>query len=320
MDALLQLINEQLNNEQYSRIVFIALTAAAALAFCFSISILINSLAAPFYSRKRVLTRVHIDRAHTDSGSKVLDSLDPLSRLLAPKKEIHTSKIQQTLVHAGFRSENALKNFYAIKVVLLISSFWLVVFGAGFLSEVSNQQIFGYAVLGAVAGLLLPSYILDKLAAKRIKTIHGSFPDALDLLVVCVESGLGLGAALQRVAQELDVSHPELAEELNLVNVEIRAGVDRVDALRAMGERTGVEDIKGLVALLEQSIRFGGSIADTLRVYSEEFRDKRMQKAEEMAAKIGTKMIFPLTFCMWPSFFLIAVGPAILTVMEALGR
>lgn len=319
MDVLLQLINEYLQNEFYSRIVFIALTSAAALAFAFSLFFLVSSVATPFNARKRMLTRAHRAENSMDGG-RMLESLDPLTRHLMPKKERYSTEIRKKLIHAGFRSEAAVKNFYSIKVVLIVGLFWTVLFGISWLPEVTNQQIFGYAVMASIAGFILPSYILDKLAARRIKIIHSSFPDALDLLVVCVESGLGLGAALQRVGQELDVSHPELSEELNLVNAEIRAGVNRMDALKAMAERTGVEDIKGLVALLDQSVRFGGSIADTLRVYSEEFRDKRMQRAEELAAKIGTKMIFPLTFCLWPGFFIVAIGPAILKVLEVFGR
>ena len=120
------------------------------------------------------------------------------------------------------------------------------------------------------------------------------------------------------MADELAVSQPELAAELALVNAEIRAGVDRVQALKNLGNRTGLEDIRGLVSLLAQTLRFGTSIADTLRVYAEEFRDKRMQRAEEQAAKIGTKLIFPLVVCIFPSFFLVAIGPAILGVLEVL--
>jgi len=320
MDFLIDLINQQLNNEAYSRTIFVVLASAAALAFSFSVMVLVNSFASPFENRKRVLTKMGLNSSQSDTGHRMMETLDPLTRMLVPKQEKHTYQVRQKLMHAGFRSDNAVKNFYAIKVLLVVSAFSLVIFAGGFLPEVTTRQIIGYALLGALAGFLLPSMILERLALNRIKTIHSSFPDALDLLVVCVESGLGLSAALQRVSQELDVSHPELAEELNLVNAEIRAGVHRIDALKAMAERTGVDDIKGLVALLDQSMRFGGSIADTLRVYSEEFRDKRMQRAEELAAKIGTKMIFPLTFCLWPGFFLVAVGPAILRVLEVFGR
>ncbi|MNQ14257.1 Bacterial type II secretion system protein F domain protein [compost metagenome] len=122
------------------------------------------------------------------------------------------------------------------------------------------------------------------------------------------------------MAEELSVSHGELAEELALVNAEIRAGISSTEALRHLADRTGLEDINGLVSLLAQSIRFGTSVADTLRIYAEEFRDRRTQAAEEQAAKLGTKLIFPLIFCLWPSFFLVVIGPVIVGVLKAFGR
>jgi tight adherence protein C len=161
----------------------------------------------------------------------------------------------------------------------------------------------------------LPNFVLEKIKQNRLKKLRNGFPDALDLLVVCVEAGLGLGAAIDRVARDLDVSHTELAEEMRLVNVEMRAGVERPVALKNLADRSGLADIRGLVGLLVQTMRFGTSIADALRVYSEEFRDKRMQKAEEQAAKIGTKLIFPLVTCLFPSFFIVAVGPAVLRMI-----
>ncbi len=163
--------------------------------------------------------------------------------------------------------------------------------------------------------MLGPNIVLQKLIDRRIKKLRNGFPDALDLLVVCVESGLGLAAAIQRVADELFVSHSDLAFELSTVNAEIRAGMPREQALRNLADRTGLPDIKGLVGLLVQTMRFGTSVSDALRVYSDEFRDKRMQRAEEQAAKMGTKLIFPLIFCMFPVFFIVAIGPAILRIM-----
>ena len=176
---------------------------------------------------------------------------------------------------------------------------------------------FAFALIfAAFIGVILPNYVLDKIKENRLKKLRNGFPDALDLLVVCVEAGLGLGAAIDRVARDLEVSHLELAEELRLVNVEMRAGVERPVALKNLADRSGLADIRGLVGLLVQTMRFGTSIADALRVYSEEFRDKRMQKAEEQAAKIGTKLIFPLVTCLFPAFFIVAVGPAVLRMID----
>ena len=181
---------------------------------------------------------------------------------------------------------------------------WLekVATASRFMSDMESGSVVLYAMIAAGVGMLAPNVVLEKLVDKRMRTISHAFPDALDLLVVCVESGLGLSSALQRVADELEVSHPELARELATVNSEIRVGVQREQAL----------NIRGLVALLVQTMRFGTGVADALRVYSEEFRDKRMQKAEEQAAKMGTKIVFPLVLCMFPCFFIVAIGPAVI--------
>ncbi|KEA65521.1 Type II/IV secretion system protein TadC, associated with Flp pilus assembly [Marinobacterium lacunae] len=320
METLIELINQQLGNELYARYVVVALVAAAALAFGLSLTVLVTGLATPFRQRIRVLTGRY-DKAHGHEGrNKVISSLDPLTRHLLPGKDWDKSQLHAQLVHAGFRAPNAMSTLYALKVLsslVLFGIAWLV---TSFRPELTADKVLFICAGAAYFGYILPNIVLDRMANRRIRAIRNGFPDALDLLVVCVESGLGLTAALQRVGQELEVSHPELSEELHLVNVEIRAGVNRIEALRGMAQRTGVEDIRGLVALLDQSVRFGSSIADTLRVYSEEFRDKRMQAAEEQAAKIGTKMIFPLTFCIWPGFFVVAVGPAILKVLEVFGH
>jgi tight adherence protein C len=186
--------------------------------------------------------------------------------------------------------------------------------------EMSTAEVMWYLALAASVGLFGPNSALNRLEEKRLKKLRDGFPDALDMLVVCVESGLGLSSAIQRVADEIGVSHPELATEMAVVNAETRAGVDRTKALRNFADRTGLDDIRGLVSMLVQAMRFGTSVADTLRVYSEEFRDKRMQKAEEEAAKIGTKLIFPLVLCLFPSFFTVAIGPAVLRLIEAFSR
>lgn len=321
METLIELINQQLDNPLYARYIVIGLVAAAALAFGLSLTVLITGLAHPFRTRVRALTgQNEVGNAPGDGRSKVLSSLDPLTRHLLPGKGWDQNRLHARLVHAGFRAPNAMSSLYALKVLLGISLLFMAWFATEFNSKLTADKVLLICLGAAYIGFILPNAVLDYLAKRRIRAIRNGFPDALDLLVVCVESGLGLTAALQRVGQELEVSHPELSEELHLVNVEIRAGVNRIEALRGMANRTGVEDIRGLVALLDQSVRFGSSIADTLRVYSEEFRDKRMQAAEEQAAKIGTKMIFPLTFCIWPGFFVVAVGPAILKVLEVFGR
>jgi tight adherence protein C len=195
----------------------------------------------------------------------------------------------------------------------------LFILAAPWFPEMSSSREMFYALCLAAAGMIIPSRVLDYLRDKSFKLLRHGFPDALDMLVVCVEAGLGMSQALQRVSDELTVSHPELAMELALVNAEIRAGVDRVIALKNLAERTGLEDIRGLVSLLVQTLRFGTSVAESLRVYSDEFRDKRMQKAEELAAKMGTKLIFPLIVFLFPGFFVIAIGPAVIALIDVFG-
>jgi len=241
--------------------------------------------------------------------------IDPVARYILPQDGEERTRIANNLIHAGYRSEKALPYFYALKTLLALG-LPLVVFLATRWLPFSTLNTLAFSMIfAAFIGVSLPNYVLDKIKENRLKKLRNGFPDALDLLVVCVEAGLGLGAAIDRVARDLEVSHSELAEELGLVNVEMRAGVDRPKALRNLADRSGLADIRGLVGLLVQTMRFGTSVADALRVYSEEFRDKRMQRAEEQAAKIGTKLIFPLVTCMFPSFFIVAVGPAALRMI-----
>jgi tight adherence protein C len=246
--------------------------------------------------------------------------IDPVARYVLPQDGEERARAAKNLIHAGFRSEKALPYYYGLKALLALGLPLLVFIASGWLPEWTMGQLAIALLAAAFVGVTLPNFVLDKIKQNRLKKLRNGFPDALDLLVVCVEAGLGLGAAIDRVARDLEVSHLELAEELRLVNVEIRAGVERPVALKNLADRTGLADIRGLVGLLVQTMRFGTSIADALRVYSEEFRDKRMQKAEEQAAKIGTKLIFPLVTCLFPAFFIVAVGPAVLRIIYVFDR
>ena len=237
-----------------------------------------------------------------------------------PKSSAERQGIHRQLIHAGFRSGNAMAAFYGIKTCFGAGLVLIVLVASQWIPQLSSSSVFFYAMLAAGVGMIGPNIVLRRLVEKRQRRLRNGFPDALDMLVVCVEAGLGLTAAIQRVADELRFSHPELAAELALVNAETRAGVERETALKNLTDRTGLDDVRGLVGLLIQTLRFGTSIADTLRVYSEEFRDKRTQKAEELAAKIGTKLIFPLVFCLFPSFFVVAIGPAVLRIIDVLSQ
>ena len=270
--------------------------------------------------RRRVAAATSADAAagqthHWDFD--VSKYIKPVAKYVLPSKEAEQNKTLQRLIQAGYRSRNALNTFYAIKALSAIVFPLGAYIALRWYPELSSTMVLFLVVLSAMIGVRLPDALLSRAREKRMKRLRKAFPDALDLLVVCVESGLGLGPAIERVARELEISHKDLAQELSLVTAEIGAGVERPTALRNLADRTGLEDIKGLVGLLVQTIKFGTSVADALRVYSEEFRDKRMQKAEEEAAKIGTKMIFPLVFCMFPSFFIVAIGPAVMQFIEA---
>jgi tight adherence protein C len=268
---------------------------------------------------RRRLTHFH--GSETLEGGRRVFSIDtmlgPVTQYVLPTEELERSRVIAKLAYAGYRGPNALQAFYAIKALLVVVLPIVALAVMQFFPELTTTMTMLYAFGAGGVGLLGPSVVLDKLVARRLKRLRDGFPDALDLLVVCVESGLGLTQALQRVADELVVSHAELAMELAVVNAEIRAGVDRVTALKNLADRTGLDDIKGLVSLLVQTLKFGTGVADALRVYSEEFRDKRMQRAEEQAAKMGTKMVFPLVLFLFPGFFVVAVGPAVVRLVSA---
>ncbi|GGK59219.1 type II secretion system F family protein [Amphritea balenae] len=315
MDFIIGLLNNFTTDATQLRIAVILLSSLTVLALTMGLGFLLLGAIDP------VRLRLNRMKHSTDTSSRMPgDKRESLSQHFIPASQWQNSTTLMRLANAGFRSESAQADYYAIRILSALLFPVITLFIVQSFPELTTEYTL-YLLLATLAfGIILPSAILDRLIISRKRKLRHGFPDALDMLVVCVESGLGLQSALQRVAEELSISHPELAEELGLVNTEIRMGVERMQALRNMAYRTGLEDIRGLVTSLDQSMRFGTSIADTLRVYSEEFRDKRLQKAEEMAAKISTKMIFPLTFCLWPSFFLVMVGPAILGVLKVLSQ
>jgi tight adherence protein C len=296
-----------------SGIAFILLIGAAAFAFSLGLAALVFTLASPL--RRRVARLSNEDAEKASISASLADLLNPYTRYLVPQQEKERSKVVRMLAHAGYRSPNALPLFFAAKTVLLIALPLVVLLVSPMFPRISSNVLLLSAGLAGGLGFLLPGVWLDHRVQGRQRQLRVGFPDAMDLLVVCVEAGLGLAPALQRVADDLMISYPELGGELGLVNAEMRAGVERTQALKNLADRTGLEDIRGLVALLVQTMRFGTGVAEALRVYSEEFRDKRMQAAEEVAATMGTKMIFPLILCFFPSFFLIAIGPAAIAMM-----
>jgi len=244
-------------------------------------------------------------------NERLLNTLKRLGRA-APKPSREIGKLKERLIYAGYRGSEALTVFFGIRLGLAIVLFLLGT--SPFIPK--SGLIAGLA--GAALGYLLPSMGLARLAKRRQHRIRLSLPDALDLLVVSVEAGLGLDQAIQRVGEELAFAHPELSGEMRLINLELRAGKGRADALRNLAERTGVDDLSSLAAMLIQTDKFGTSVARSLRVHSETLRTKRRQRAEEAAAKTGAKMVFPLVICIFPSIWVVTLGPAIIKFVEVL--
>lgn len=252
------------------------------------------------------------------SGPRLSKSLGPLGSYLLPKHEKERETLRLKLIRAGFRSEAAAINLYAIKALMTVLFPVVLITWLLLSADLHPAYVVFLGSAAAFTGMVLPDFLLNRRIDARHREMLNALPDALDLMVSCTEAGLGLNAALQRVAQQMDISSPLLGRELEQVNAEIRGGMDRIAALRNLTHRTGLNEIRGLVSLLSQSVRFGSAIADILRIYAEEFRDKRMQAAEEQAALVGTKLIFPLCFCIFPAFFIVAVGPAVVALIDAL--
>mgnify|MGYP000660050679 CR=1 FL=1 len=302
-----------------SATVFVAAVGVAIGLFSLSVLFLVGYASNPV--RRRVRAEVNSSaRAGARSSRRVENAIAPVRSFVLPTSAKEIGAIRKRLVSAGYRSEGAMAVYYAWKLGLSLLLGLGALFATTFFPQLSGLQMLMYSGGALFLGSLLPSYVLDKRVAERKRRIVNAFPDMLDMLVACSEAGLGLNAALQRVARELELSYPELAEEIELVNAEMLAGADRVQALRGLSARTDIPDISGFVSMLSQSLRFGTGIAETLRIYADDFRDRRMQKAEELAAKVGTKILFPLVLCMFPSFFLVAVGPAAIALVKAFSQ
>jgi tight adherence protein C len=312
-----------MNNPANQQIMFIITISGAIFVFALGMSYFVVGASNPVRKRLGVIDADQYADSDDDPGARLVDIqtiFGTASQWLIPTSDIERTKTTQQLTFAGFRSPNALQTYYGIKAIMFIALPAITLFATRWFPQMDSTYFLSALAAAAAIGLFGPNKVLERLVEKRVKKLRDGFPDALDLLVVCVESGLGLTAAIQRVSDEISVSHEDLSMELALVNAETRAGMDRAKALRNLADRTGLDDIRGLVSMLVQAMRFGTSIADTLRVYSEEFRDRRMQKAEEAAAKIGTKLLFPLVLCLFPSFFTVAIGPAIIRFVDVFAQ
>ena len=242
---------------------------------------------------------------------------EPLNRIV-PLSAVEAAKLQKRLLQAGYRSPDAAMAFRAIQVSLIVAIPTLVITACYVLDRPVNSGIV-LSLLGAAIGFYLPRFVLSSKIKQRQLRITWGLADTLDLMVVAVEAGLGLNAALNRVAEELKRTHPDLHYELELVNLEIRVGRSREEALRNLAERTGVDDIRSFVALLVQADRYGSSIAKAVRVFADSLRTKRRQKAEQASQKAALKLIFPLTAFLFPVIILVILAPAALNLLDLLG-
>jgi tight adherence protein C len=234
-----------------------------------------------------------------------------------PSSEAEVASLKVDLIRGGFRSDNALAVFYGLRIVSTLLMLMLCFMLESNMPPNPVMKV-GLLVSGVAAGWILPRFMLEKKVAKRQETLRLSLPDALDLMVVSIEAGLGLDQAIQHVARELNASHPQLSEEMSLVTLEMRAGKRRSEALRNFAERTGEPEFRKLVAILVQNDRFGTSMGESLRTHSDFLRTRRRQEAEERAGKVGVKLVFPIFFFILPSMLVVAAGPGLLQVFKYL--
>ncbi len=249
-------------------------------------------------------------RNRKEEIAKLLEDASPqLAQALQPKTEKEVGALKQRLSEAGFRKENAMAIFLSLRFLSMVICFLL---GGGITILITgfNQGALMPVLVSLGFGLMAPNFILDFLVKRRKQQIFRGLPDALDLMVVCVESGLGLDQAMRKVAEEMKKSYREVGEEFGLCNLHLQMGRTRNQVLQELGSRTGVDDLRALGSTLIQADKFGTSIAQALRTQSDTMRTKRQQIAEEKAAKTAVKLIFPLVLFIFPGIFVVLVGPA----------
>ena len=259
------------------------------------------------------------NRSHADWTETIVKLARPLARLSLPAEGWENSPLRMRFIHAGYRGNAPIALYFGAKTLLALlfpALVYLYVLIAGFHLKMSMLLL--VLLSAATIGYYLSNVVLSRLVFLRQREIFETFPDAADLLLVCVESGLGLDAALVKITEEIRIKSVALAEELHMVNLELRAGSSREKALRNLALRTGVEEVNTFVTMLVQADRFGTSIGESLRVFSDELRTKRRLRAEEIAAKIPLKLLFPLVFCIFPSLLCVLLGPAFIQVYRVL--
>lgn len=246
---------------------------------------------------------------------KVVEIAGPIGRMALPKEGWERSALRIRFMNAGLRGASAPAIYFATKTALTFAlpAIYITYLGI-WQAHVGSLPILAGIVAMAALGYYLPTVTLSHMVKRRERELFENFPDALDLMTVCVEAGLSLDAVIARTSEEIRINSHALADELHLVTLELRAGASREQAFRNLALRSGLEEIDSLVAMLIQADRFGTSVADSLRVHADSLRSKRRLRAEEQAAKIPTKMLFPLIFCVFPSLLVVLLGPAIISI------
>lgn len=288
-----------------------------AILLFFTVTLVVFSFGAAVYSpssvlgsRLRSLGGQRTQRQKPAFKERLEQALDPLSKAI-PLSPSEVSRARQWLIQAGYRDRRHLTIYVGSRVLLAFVGLMAVI-------AISGAKSMPLMISVAAFGFFLPRFALKRLIKKRQNLITLGLPDALDLTVICVEAGLALDQALMRVGEDLRHAHPELSDEFHMVNLEMRAGKPRAEALRNLNARTGVDDIRALVATLVQTDRFGTSVAQALRVHSDSLRTERRQRAEEQAAKTTIKMVVPLVLFVLPSIIFVTLGPAIIQLVRTL--
>lgn len=304
----------------------VLLLASLALTIGFGIIVLVEALPARQRAVRQRLDDIEAIGLDTHTiaekrrrfvqGQRVLEVLEVLGQKLQPGRGGAASDTEM-LRQAGYRKASAPAIYWALRLALPLSLGFLMVTVVPATGASSQAALFAAIYFGAM-GYIMPLLVVRSKRRRRQKDLRHALPDALDLLVVCVEAGLGLNQALVRVAEEIRHVSQNMSLELLQTNAEIRVGTPRDTALRQLADRTGVDDLSALVTMLIQTDRFGTSVARSLRVHSDTLRQKRRQRAEESAAKTAIKMVFPLVFCIFPAMFVVILGPAAIRIMRAL--
>ena len=242
----------------------------------------------------------------------------PLARLSTPEGDWDKSPLRMRFMHAGIRNADARVVYFGAKTLLPLALAGVAYTTLRAMNQTESMTLMFYVLLAALIGCYLPNLVVSLAIRSRQREVFENFPDAADLMLVCVEAGLGLDASLTRVADEIRRKSVALAEELHLTNLEIRAGGTREKSLRNLALRTGVEEVGTFATMLTQADKFGTSIGDSLRVFSDELRHKRQIRAEEAAAKVPTKMLIPLVVCIFPAVIMVIIGPAVIQIIRTI--